>query len=173
MPRITRPQSLPSCKRGSTEWCVRCCPGSGSGRRNCCNGWRTPKSATNEPCAHTKSAAPPVGHLQASLPKAVVVILVVRNLCNDGWNVTGRLPGRIGLYGGNRRAIWHYTHHFKDVSLLESNTRIADTSWCRATLSRVFKRVHKVLGPAQGETTTLLYHIDQVCRRGLEGATWS
>ena len=27
MPRITRPQSLPSCRRGSTGWCVRCCPG--------------------------------------------------------------------------------------------------------------------------------------------------
>ena len=38
MPRITRPQSLPLCKRGCTEWCARCCPGSGSGRRNCCYG---------------------------------------------------------------------------------------------------------------------------------------
>ena len=35
MPRITRPQSLPSCKRGSTGQCGRCCPGTGSGRMNC------------------------------------------------------------------------------------------------------------------------------------------
>ena len=38
MPRITRPQSLPSCKRGCTGWCVRCCHGRGSGQTSCCYG---------------------------------------------------------------------------------------------------------------------------------------
>ena len=38
MPQITRPQSLPSCKRGCTGWCGRCCPGNGSARMSCCCG---------------------------------------------------------------------------------------------------------------------------------------
>ena len=53
-----------------TGWCESCCPGNGTDPVNCCNGWRTPKSATNEPCAHTRSAAPPVGHRQAFLPNS-------------------------------------------------------------------------------------------------------
>ena len=35
MPRITRPQSLPSCKRGRTGWCGRCCPGNSSAPGSC------------------------------------------------------------------------------------------------------------------------------------------
>ena len=59
MPRITRPQSLPSCKRGSTGWCVRCCPGSSSGPINCCCGWRRRSYATNGLAVPTRDAAPP------------------------------------------------------------------------------------------------------------------
>ena len=59
MPRITRPQSLPSCRRGSTGWCVRCCPGNGSDRRSCCCGWRIRSYATSGRAAPTKDAAPP------------------------------------------------------------------------------------------------------------------
>ena len=46
----------------STGSCVKCCPESGSGPGNCWNGWRRPNSATNEPAAHTKSAAPSADH---------------------------------------------------------------------------------------------------------------
>ena len=74
--RITRPQSLPSCRRGCTGWCVRCCPRNGSGRVSCCNGWKTSSSATSGRNAPTGNAVPPaVGKHQASLPKPVVVIL--------------------------------------------------------------------------------------------------
>ena len=38
MPKITRSQNLPSCKRGYTGWCEGCCPGNGSGRMSCCDG---------------------------------------------------------------------------------------------------------------------------------------
>ena len=65
--------SAVTCVPGSE--CVRCCPGNGTDPGNCWNGWRTPKSATNEPSVYTKSAAPPVGHQQACLPKTDVVIL--------------------------------------------------------------------------------------------------
>ena len=58
MPRITRPQSLPSCRRGSTGWCVRCCPGSGSGRRSCCDCYRRSSCATIGPAGLTPNAAP-------------------------------------------------------------------------------------------------------------------
>ena len=46
MPGITRPQSLPSCKRGCTGWCGRCCPAIGSGRRSCCDCYRRSSCAT-------------------------------------------------------------------------------------------------------------------------------
>ena len=59
MPRITRPQSLPSCRRGCTGWCGRCCPGNGSDRRSCCCGWRIRSYATSGRAAPTKDAAPP------------------------------------------------------------------------------------------------------------------
>ena len=59
MPRITRPQSLPPCKRGCTGWCGRCCPGNGSGRRSCCCGWRIRSYATSGRAAPTRDAAPP------------------------------------------------------------------------------------------------------------------
>ena len=59
MPRITRPQSLPSCRRGSTGWCGKCCPGNGSGLKSCCGGWRIRRTVTNGPGAPMKSAAPP------------------------------------------------------------------------------------------------------------------
>ena len=67
MPRITRPQSLPSCKRGSTGWCGRCCPGNGSGRLSCCGGSRIRRIVTNEPGAPMPSAAPHFVHLRTSL----------------------------------------------------------------------------------------------------------
>ena len=66
MPRITRPRSLPPCKRGSTRWCGICCPGNGSGRMNCCGGWRRRKNATNGPDAPMPSAEPPFGHPRTS-----------------------------------------------------------------------------------------------------------
>ena len=59
MPRITRPQSLPPCRRGCTGWCGRCCPGNGSGRRSCCCGWRIRSYATSGRAAPTRDAAPP------------------------------------------------------------------------------------------------------------------
>ena len=80
MPQITRPQSLPSCKRGCTGWCVRCCPGSGSGRRSCCYGWRSLSYVTSGPAAPTKDAAPPA--VKAGLsrhPELVVVVLGQRS----------------------------------------------------------------------------------------------
>ena len=58
MPLITRPQSLPPCKRGCTEWCVSFCPKRSSDRRNCWDGWRMFNSATNGPDAPTRNAAP-------------------------------------------------------------------------------------------------------------------
>ena len=76
MPRITRSQSLPSCKRGCTGWCVRCCPGNSSGRMSCCYGWRIRSYATNGRAAPTRNAAPPAVKAGWSRhPKAVVVVL--------------------------------------------------------------------------------------------------
>ena len=76
MPRITRPQSLPSCKRGCTGWCGRCCPGNGSGRMSCCGGSRIRKNATNGRAAPTKDAAPPAVKAGWSRhPEPVVVVL--------------------------------------------------------------------------------------------------
>ena len=78
MPRITRPQSLPPCRRGCTGWCGRCCPGNGSGRRSCCCGWRIRSYATSGRAAPTRDAAPPAvkagwsHHL-----KRVVVVLAL------------------------------------------------------------------------------------------------
>ena len=48
--------------RRSTGWCVRCCPGNGSGRLSCCDGWRIRRIVTNGPDAPMPSAAPPFGH---------------------------------------------------------------------------------------------------------------
>ncbi len=45
--------------RRSTGWCGKCCPGNGSGRLNCCGGWRRRKNATRVPAAPMRSAAPP------------------------------------------------------------------------------------------------------------------
>ena len=107
MPRITRPQSLPSCKRGCTEWCARCCPGSSLGRRNCCGGWRGCNCATRGPDAPIRSAEPPVEHWQAPLPESDVVILIGRhgraprqprqNLCQTRLPVGERL---LSINGG-------------------------------------------------------------------------
>ena len=81
MPRITRPQSLPSCRRGSTGWCVRCCPGNGSDRRSCYCGWRIRSYATSGRAAPTKDAAPPAVKAGWSHhPETVVVVLNVRSL---------------------------------------------------------------------------------------------
>ena len=75
MPRITRSQSLPSCKRGCTGWCGRCCPGNSSGRMSCCYGWRIRSYATNGRAAPTRNAAPPAVKAGWSRhPKAVVVV---------------------------------------------------------------------------------------------------
>ena len=68
-----------------TGWCGRCCPGRGSGRMSCCAGWRVSKSATNGRDSLTRNAAPPAEHRQASLPKAVIVIL-------GGWDIRGDTP---------------------------------------------------------------------------------
>ena len=55
---------------------MRCCPGSGSGRRSCCYGWRSPNYATSGRAAPTKDAAPPAVKAGWSRhPKAVVVVL--------------------------------------------------------------------------------------------------
>ena len=55
--------------RRSTGWCVRCCPGNGSGRLSCCGGWRIRRIVTNGPDAPMPSAAPPaVATPPASLP---------------------------------------------------------------------------------------------------------
>ncbi len=59
MPPITRPQSLPPCRRGCNGWCGRCCPGNGSGRLSCCCGWRIRRITTSGRAAPTPSAAPP------------------------------------------------------------------------------------------------------------------
>ena len=45
---------------GVPGWCVRCCPGNGSGRMSCCGGWRIRRIVTNEPGAPMPSAEPPV-----------------------------------------------------------------------------------------------------------------
>ena len=87
MPRITRPQSLPPCRRGCTGWCGRCCPGNGSGRRSCCCGWRIRSYATSGRAAPTRDAAPPAvkagwsHHL-----KRVVVVLEPLSLIIDEFN---------------------------------------------------------------------------------------
>ena len=76
MPRITRPQSLPSCRRGCAGWCVRCYPGSSSGRRSCCYGWRRRSYATNGLAVPTRDAAPPAAKAGWSRHlKPVVVVL--------------------------------------------------------------------------------------------------
>ena len=78
MPLITRPQSLPSCRRGCTGWCGRCCRGNGSDRVSCCNGWKMSNGATSGRNAPTRNAVPPAaGKHQASLFKPVVVILEI------------------------------------------------------------------------------------------------
>ena len=56
MPRITRPQSLPSCKRGCPGWFATCCPGSGPGPMNCCNGWRRHSYAMSGRASPTRDA---------------------------------------------------------------------------------------------------------------------
>ena len=53
--------------RRSTGWCVRCCPGNGSGRLSCCGGSRRRKSATNEPGTPMPSAEPPFVSPRTSL----------------------------------------------------------------------------------------------------------
>ena len=64
-----------------TGWCGRCCPGNGSDRVSCCNGWKMSSGATSGRNALTRNAVPPAaGKHQASLLKPVVVILEVRNL---------------------------------------------------------------------------------------------
>ena len=76
MPRITRPQSLPPCRRGCTGWCGRCCPGNGLARLSCCCGWRIRSYATNGRAAPTKDAAPPAVKAGWSHhPKHVIVVL--------------------------------------------------------------------------------------------------
>ena len=50
-----------------TGWCGRCCPGNGSGRTNCCGGWRIRKNATNGPDAPMPSSEPPFGYPRTSL----------------------------------------------------------------------------------------------------------
>ena len=45
--------------RKCTGWCGRCCPGNGSGRLNCCGGWRRRKNATSGPDAPMPSVEPP------------------------------------------------------------------------------------------------------------------
>ena len=51
----------------STGWCVRCCPGSGSGQRSCCGGWRKLNYATSGRAAPTRGAALPFAHLRTPL----------------------------------------------------------------------------------------------------------
>ena len=41
-----------------TGWCVRCCLGSGLGRRSCCCGWRVRKGATSGLAAPMRGGAP-------------------------------------------------------------------------------------------------------------------
>ncbi len=86
MPRITRPQSLPPCRRGCTGWCGRCCPGNGSGRRSCCCGWRIRSYATSGRAAPTRDAAPPAVKAGWShhLKPVVVVLGVVGQLYRLG-----------------------------------------------------------------------------------------
>ena len=43
--------------RRCTGWCERCCPGNGSGRMSCCDGWWAPNIATSGPAALTRDAA--------------------------------------------------------------------------------------------------------------------
>ena len=65
--------------RRCTGWCVRCCPGSGSGPINCCCGWRIRSYATNGRAAPTRDAAPPAVKAEWTLhPEPVVVVLGVR-----------------------------------------------------------------------------------------------
>ena len=55
---------------------MRCCHGSGSGRRSCCCGWRKLNCATSGRAAPTKDAAPLAAKSGRSHhPKAVVVVL--------------------------------------------------------------------------------------------------
>ena len=55
---------------------MRCCPGSGSGRRSCCAGLTSLNDATSRPAAPTQDAAPPAAKAGWSHhPKAVVVVL--------------------------------------------------------------------------------------------------
>ena len=62
--------------RRCTGWCVRCCPGSGSGPINCCCGWRIRSYATNGRAAPTRDAAPPAVNAEWTLhPEPVVVVL--------------------------------------------------------------------------------------------------
>ena len=61
MPLITRPQVYRVVRD--------LLPRNGSGQRNCCNGWRMSKCATNGPDGPTISAAPPVSYPPASLPE--------------------------------------------------------------------------------------------------------
>ena len=46
--------------RRCTGWCGRCCPGNGSGRLNCCGGWRRRKNATSGPDTPMPSVEPPL-----------------------------------------------------------------------------------------------------------------
>ena len=56
----------------------QCCPGNGSDRMSCCNGWKTSSGATSGRNDPTRSAVPPAaGKHQVSLLKPVVVILEV------------------------------------------------------------------------------------------------
>ena len=46
----------------SIGWCGRCCPVNGSGRLNCCGGWRRRKIITSGPNAPMPSAEPLCAH---------------------------------------------------------------------------------------------------------------
>ena len=53
--------------RRCTGWCVRCCPGSGWGRRNCCDCWRRSSCATSGLAALTRNVELPFGHPRTPL----------------------------------------------------------------------------------------------------------
>ena len=62
--------------RRCAGWCVRCYPGSSSGRRSCCYGWKRRKNATNGLAVPTRDAAPPAAKAGWSRHlKPVVVVL--------------------------------------------------------------------------------------------------
>ena len=142
MPRITRPQSLPSCRRGCAGWCVRCYPGSSSGRRSCCYGWRRRSYATNGLAVPTRDAAPPAAKAGWSRHLKLVVVVL-------GW---------MGLSFIVQEHLGHRQSGLREMvpRLVLGLTATASSMWCCALVIDVADAVARFIAASPDVTPSVL-----------------